>query len=138
MSRKQVGTHGLEINLDDFFPTGFIIELGNGEYFKGWKNRRIQYGILAGAKHFPSIKAAEDYIYHALYYIGLDPYICRIGWILTDIQNDEEDYTRNIREAQWFWSYGEVSLFQEQHSLQDTTMIEYHIERIKKVVIAAA
>lgn len=135
------GIQGADINLDDLFPTGFTIELSCGQYFKRWKNRSIHCSILNGAKYFPSMKAAEEYIYQSLCFVGLDPYICKVGWILMNIEDDmyrgRDGYTPNSWEANWFLSYSEASRFQEQQSLRETSIIEYHSYRVKKVVLAA-
>lgn len=129
-----------EIKMDQLFPTGFTIELSKGKYFKRWSDKTIQCSNLAGASYFKAMKEAEDFIYTSLNFVGLDPYICRVGWVLEHNEHNmywgKDSYTPNSCEAQWFLSYSEAALAQTQY-LKETSIIEYHSYRVKKIVLAA-
>lgn len=130
-----------DVDLERCFPTGYVIELSNGQYFQRWKKRYIHCGFLTGATYFSTLKAAEDYIHDVLCFVGLDPYIRRVGWVLRNLEYTlywgKDDYTPNRFDAQWFQSYEEALDFQKRHFLQENSVIDYDSYRVKKIVLAA-
>lgn len=130
-----------DVDLRRCFPTGYVIEIGNEQYFQKWKKHYIHCGLLAWATYFSTLKAAEDYIHDVLCFVGLDPYICRVGWVLKNLEYTlywgKDDYTLNRFDAQWFQSYDEALDFQKRHFIQENSVIDYDSYRVKKIVLAA-
>lgn len=136
----------MTFDLDQFFHTGYVIELGEGVYYRWRKDGKILYCAISRAERFPSKKAAERFIHRHLRYSGMKLYICEVCWVLLSIESEAEEadqywdgrqFTKDFRKALTFSSYRKMTAYQKKEKLQEVSMIDMHTFRRQQVVMAA-
>lgn len=134
-----------KVNLDRFFPTGYVIGLGKGQYFKARQKQRILVTKQPSlAWYFSSAEAAERFARRKLGFVGMDIQICLFAWVLIswegmkEIYWQGEDYTAEEKEAMRFSSYYIAKKYQKENALQRSGMIELHRFHEKQFQLTAA
>lgn len=126
--------------------TGYVVELGQELYFKEWKNRRIySTAVPTRAKYYQTQGEAEADIWRYLGYVGLDPYICTVCWVLVLAESIESEwqywcgsaYRPDAGGAVRFFSYKEAWDYQRKCGIQKTSTVEIHCFRNRRVILAA-
>ena len=132
--------------LEQIYPVGFVIEVGEKQYFRMIRRKRIySTSVLCKAKYYSTYEKAEADIWRYLKYVGLNPYICRVCWTLIYTESLEDKwhfwngntYSMKEQEAVRFSSYDKAVDYQRINQLQYTGMIEHYCFRDKQILFAA-
>lgn len=122
------------------FRTGYVIELEYRRYFSGIRRGRVCCMPLNGAKHFPTMEKAVDYVHRHLGFAGLRVHICRACWTLVELESIEEEWRfltgRDGRTVK-FATYQDVRRYQMEESLQNISMVEFYVFLEKEMFLAA-
>ena len=137
--------NGEKINLEQLFPSVYVIELGNRIYFRKWSKRRICVtALFQQAKGFQTDKEAEHFAGRHFWYAGMNPCICQIRWVLAAWEEpdgtrywDGKGYTPVLQNAVSFLKFHEADQYQKSHRLQEETYIDAAAYRVKQVFQAA-
>ncbi|MCD7883543.1 MAG: hypothetical protein LUI87_07540 [Lachnospiraceae bacterium] len=124
---------------------GFVIELGQDNYFRYIRKRTIFCGNLHQAKRFINLRAAKQYALSELCYYGLQVHICRIVWHLVayDARDDKRYYdgsgfTTDVDAALWFSSIDEAEGYLREKLLTEACFPNEGAIRMETVGVAAA
>lgn len=125
------------------FQTGFVIELGRGEYFRCIRNGSISCGTLPYVRRFQSQGEAERYVFLKLHYYGLEAHICRTAWYLGSWDEagkgwDGSRFTDEIEKAVLFESIREAEKYQKSRHLEMESYIEGTAVRMQCVAVRTA
>ncbi len=135
-----------KVDLDRFFRTGYVIELGEGMYYQKYKDRKIICSSLTGAKQFEREADAETFVYCYLGYVGLKVILCRVGWVLLSLESesmeteqywDGSQFTGDIGKPLVFPGFQEAKACQKKSGLLNVSMIDLRVFRGKEIVMAA-
>ena len=135
-----------KVNLDYFFRTGYVIELGEGMYYQKYKDRKIICSSLTGAKQFEREADAETFAYCHLGYVGLKVILCRVGWILLSLESESMEteqywdgcrFTWDTEKPLVFSSFQEAKACQKKSGILNVSMIDLRAFHRKEIVMAA-
>lgn len=126
-------------NLEDtvlgpFFPGGYVIRLGNDQYFWKWEKRKIRCAPFALARCFKTEAAAKRYADRCLWYEGMNPRICHIRWYLAYWRESETApqyyHTGGKAVLEWeralsFEEYDSVRNYQQEKNLLEVTYLDF-------------
>jgi len=136
----------MTFDLDQFFHTGYVIELGEGVYYQGYKNGKVLYCAVSRAERFPRKEDAEKFIHRHLRYAGMKVYICEVCWVLLSVNSEAEEtdqywngrrFTKDFGRTITFSSYRELTAYQKREALQEVSMIDMRTFRRRQIVMAA-
>lgn len=136
----------MTFDLDRFFHTGYVIELGENVYYRGYRNGKVLFCALSRAERFPTKEDAERFVRRHMGYSGLKAYVCEVCWVLLSIESevaetdqywDGRRFTEDYRRAITFSSYRKMTDYQKREQLQEVSMIDMRAFRRKQIVMAA-
>lgn len=118
--------------LGPFFPSGYVIELGKGQYFRKWDKKRICCAPFLLARCFATEAAAKRYAERCFWYEGMEPHICQIRWYMTSWQENVatpywggNEYKADRQDAISFADYEEARNYQEERRLHLYTYLDF-------------
>lgn len=124
----------------EYFRTGYVIEMQRGRYFAGWNGKRICCRAVDRARYFSRIEEAECYIRRKLGFAGLRVHICRVCWTLVEMGTTETEW-RFVKEKDGrvvkFSAYQEAADYQMDNSLQTKSVIDIYAFPEKEIFLAA-
>lgn len=135
-----------KVDLDLFFLTGYVIELGEGMYYQKYKDGKVICSALSGAKRFQSREDAEFFALRHLGYVDLKVILCKVGWVLLSLESESiesEQYWDGCQfipdgeKALVFSSFQEAKACQKKSGILDFSMIDLRAFRRKEIVMAA-
>lgn len=133
-------------DMDQFFPAGYVIELGKNMYYRKHQDGKILCSALMGAKRFQSIEETGQFACHHLGYVDMEAYLCEVGWVLLSAESEVMDcdqywngrqFTPDREKARVFSSYQEVSSYQKRNGLETVGLIDQMVFRKTQIRIAA-
>ncbi|MBM6803903.1 hypothetical protein H6B07_14800 [Mediterraneibacter glycyrrhizinilyticus] len=128
-----------------FFQVGYLIKLGEGQYFRQFIKGRIQCGKEWEAHFFGSFKEAERYASKNLWYAGMDPKICRRAWAIVsaDCEEGKEEFwdgnvfTSDSRRAKLFHNPKEMRNYIKRHGMSQKAYDDLLVVEEKQIRNAA-
>lgn len=145
MTEEELEVGNVKVEFDTIFPTGYVIMLGKGAYFKAWRKKKIICTELCSrARYFPTAEAAEVFVNKKLAFVGIEIQLCFIAWVLVSWDGLQELYWQGFaydvdsKKAVRFLSYDEAKKYQKEKYLQESGVIELHSFREKQIKLTAA
>lgn len=130
-----------DYGMPGLFPQGYVIELGNGRYFQGWKKRSICCVPLQQARIFPKQGEAETYVRKYFGYYGMEAHVCRLCWVLVSWEDmaywNGGGFTSDLSGAVQFADPGTASRYQRRHRLGKEAYLDYAASRVQRICPAA-
>ena len=127
--------------LQEMYPKGFVIELGDGQYFQKMRKDHICCTHLQRARSFSKQNTAEAYIRKYFGYFGMETYICRLCWVLVSWEDrkywDGRGFTHELADAVQFLDIRSACSYQTQHGLGTQVYLDYTVCRVQRVCPAA-
>lgn len=128
-----------------FFQVGYLIKLGENQYFRQILKGRIQCGKEWEARFLGSFKEAESYASKKLWYAGMDPKICRRAWAIlsADCEEGEEKFwdgrafTSDGRRAKLFHNPKEMRNYIKRHGMSQKVYDDLLVVEEKQIRNAA-
>ncbi len=133
-------------DMDQFFPAGYVIELGKNMYYRRHQDGKILCSEITGAKRFLRREDAERFACHHLGYVDMEAYLCEVEWVLLSAESEVMDcgqywngrqFTPDREKAHVFSSYQEISSYQKRNGLEVASMIEQLVFRRAQIRTAA-
>lgn len=133
-------------DMDQFFPAGYVIELGKNRYYRKYQDGKILCSAIAGAKRFLKREDAERFARRHLGYVDMEAYLCEVGWVLLSAESEVMDcdqywngrqFTSDREKARVFSSYQETSSYQKRNGLEAVSMIDQQVFRRAQFRVAA-
>lgn len=122
----------------------YVIQMDNERYFCRQTRKKIYCGSLWNAKRFPDEGSAEEYIRFKLSYVGMEVYICRIGFALFSSEMyphsrywNGAGFSQIQDDAVLFFDHVSALTYQRANRLLDVCYVDMLAQRTKKVCIAA-
>lgn len=145
MTEEELEVGNVKVEVDTIFPTGYVIMLGNGAYFRAWRRHKIiATKLCSRARYFPTAEAAEAFIKKRLAFVGIEMQLCFIAWVLISWDEVKEAYWQGFaydldeKKAVRFLSYDEAQRYQKEKELQESGVIELHRFCEKQIQVTAA
>lgn len=131
--------------IDEIFKTGYVIELGEYQYFKHWNQGCICTGTLLHATYFEAEEMAEQFVQDSLRFAGLNPFISKVCWLFVSYEQKDGNemywsgnkYLSDINQAVAFSNYKDAQNYQKEMSLYNTGFLEYKSLKVKQIIMAA-
>lgn len=136
-----MGKEGVRNMQQEMYPKGFVIELGDGQYFLKKRKHRIHCASFHKARRFAAQEAAQAYIRRNFGYYGLEAYICKLCWVLASWEEaeywDGNGFTHDLTGAVLFADIKSATCYRKKQGLDMDACLEYVACRVQKIRPAA-